>query len=69
MELTCLPGIDIGGMSGRHSQLVTDYAAEGARAMETALSYAVLAAVSSLQAAESLSVLLPQKNNAKKRGG
>ena len=25
MELTCLPGIDIGGMSGRHSQWVTDY--------------------------------------------
>ena len=25
MELTCLPGIDIGGMSGRHYQWVTDY--------------------------------------------
>ena len=25
MELTCLPGIDIGGMFGRHYQWVTDY--------------------------------------------
>ncbi|MDD4537552.1 MAG: hypothetical protein PHT80_00935 [Lentisphaeria bacterium] len=26
MELTCLPGIDIGGMFGRHYQWVTDSA-------------------------------------------
>jgi len=25
MELTCLPGIDIGGMFGCHYQWVTDY--------------------------------------------
>src|SRR5690606_3201367 len=29
MELTCLPGIDIGGMFGRHYQWVTDYRRRG----------------------------------------